>query len=46
MVFRYYSGLNAVFVSPCNRVTEAFEAYRSVMRLPYASKETWILVNE
>ncbi len=46
MVFRYYSGLNAVLVSPCNRVTEAFEAYRAVMRLPYASKETWILVNE
>lgn len=46
MVFRYYSGLNAVFVAPSNRVTEALEAYRSVMRLPFSSKETWILVNE
>lgn len=46
MVFRCYSGLNTVFVSPCDRVTDAFGAYRSVMRLPYASKETWILVNE
>ena len=46
MMFRYRSGLNAVFVAPCNRITDAFESYRAVMRMPFASKETWILVNE
>ena len=45
-IFRYYGGMNAVFVAPCDRITEAMEAYRAVARLPFASDQTWILVND
>ncbi len=45
-VFRYYSGLNAVFVEPCRTLPEAMEAFRKVSGQPFASKETWILINE
>ena len=45
-VFRYYGGMNAVFVAPCDRITEAMDAYKAVMQLPFASEQTWILVNE
>jgi len=45
-VFRYRSGLCAVFVSPCNTLAEALDAYRGVMRLPFAPKSAWVLLNE
>ena len=45
-IFRYRSGLNTVMVSPCDRIADVLEAYRKVKRLPFASKETWVLVNE
>ena len=46
LAFRYYGGTNAVFVAPCNRITEALESFRAVKKLPFASSQTWILVNE
>lgn len=44
--FHYTGSLTAVFVSPSNRIDEILEEYRAVMRLPFASKKTWVLVNE
>lgn len=45
-LFGYYGGMNAVLVAPCDRITDALESYRAVMKLPSASAQTWILVNE
>ena len=45
-VITHFGLYNAVLLSPCNRIADALEAYREVMRLPYASKNTWVLVNE
>ena len=45
-VFRYHGGMSGVCVEPCDRIDEALEAYRRVMRLPFASRQTWVLVNE
>ena len=45
-VFRYRSGLNAVFVAPSDSIVEILSAYRSIVKLPFASSQTWVLVNE
>ena len=45
-VVAYRNGLNAVFVAPSDRITECLDAYRGIIRLPFASKECWILVKE
>jgi hypothetical protein len=42
----YRNGLNAVFVAPSDKITGCFESYRGIVRLPFASKESWILVKE
>ena len=44
--FHYTGSLTAVFISPSNRIDETLEEYRAVMRLPFATKKTWVLVNE
>ncbi|MBR5905413.1 MAG: SPOR domain-containing protein [Bacteroidales bacterium] len=46
VAFRYSNSLTAVFVAPCDCIYDALEAYRKVMQLPFASKNTWVLVNE
>lgn len=46
LAFRYYGSMSAVFVSPCDRISEVLDAYRKVMQLPFSSQQTWILVNE
>ena len=46
LVFCYRSGLNAVFVAPSDNIVETLAAYRGVVQLPFASKQTWVLVNE
>lgn len=46
LVFKYRSGLNAVLLAPSDRISDAFEAYRRIVKLPFASKECWMLVNE
>ena len=45
-VLRYRSGLCAVLVSPCDKVAEVLEAYRTARSLPFSSQQTWVLVNE
>ncbi len=45
-ICRYRSGLDAVFVAPCDDIVQALDAYRKVLHQPFSSKEVWILVNE
>jgi len=45
-VLKYYSRLCAVLVSPRSRVADILSEYRKVRKLPYASSEIWVLVNE
>ena len=45
-VLQYRSTLRAAVVSPCDKVAEALEAYRTVRSLPFSSKQTWVIVKE
>lgn len=45
-ILRYRNGLNTVYAAPCGNIVEAYGSWQKIMQLPYASKETWILVNE
>ena len=45
-VLRYYSGLCAVLVSPCDSISRMLEVYRSTRSLPFSSEQSWVLVNE
>jgi hypothetical protein len=45
-VLRYHSTLSAVLVSPCNKVAEVLESYRSLLSMPDGPKQVWVLVNE
>ena len=45
-ILRSRNGLHTVYVCPCDSITVAMDAYRRVRKLPFGSKETWILVNE
>lgn len=45
-VLHYRSSLMAVVVSPTDRIAEVLEAYRRIRRLPFSSKQTWVIVKE
>ena len=45
-LLKYRSGLNAVLVAPSDRIPETFGAYRRIIKLPFASNQCWVLVNE
>ena len=45
-IYKTRSGLNIVLAAPCNRVADAIRAYRGIQKLPFASKECWVIVNE
>ena len=45
-VLKYYSGLCAVLVGPCDKIADALGTYRATRSLPFRSDQSWILVNE
>ena len=45
-ISRTRSGMNILVVAPCGTISDAMKAYREVKRLPFASKETWVIVKE
>ena len=46
-ILRYRSnGLNTVYASPSDNIVETFAAWKKILSMPYAAKETWILVND
>ena len=45
-IYRTRGGLNILLVAPCSNVSETIDAYRGTRHLPFASKETWVIVNE
>ncbi|MBR3076240.1 MAG: SPOR domain-containing protein [Bacteroidales bacterium] len=46
MVVSRFGHLNAVLLAPCDKIADALDAYRQVKSLPFASRQSWILVNE
>ncbi len=45
-ITRTRSGMNILVVAPCGTISDAMKAFREVKRLPFASKETWVIVKE
>ncbi|MBO6169137.1 MAG: SPOR domain-containing protein [Bacteroidales bacterium] len=45
-IFRTRYGLNILLVAPSSNIADAMKAFREVKRLPFASKESWMIVKE